>query len=110
MVDYQWYCCILPTERAAVDALSFNIVTTLAQPLPLAVWELVWSAATWGASERRAAAEGAWQVYDTEIIIPDQPPIPAVQVRDLVAWAALAAWVLTPGPKCSDGCTQPNWP
>jgi len=105
-----WYCCILETERLAIDALSFNLVTTMAQPLPLAAWELVWATATWGASERRAAAEAAWGVYATTIIIPDEPPVPAVQVADLVAWTELALLVVAPGVKCPDGCTQPNWP
>lgn len=110
MVVPFWYCCILTTERLAVDALSFNLISTGGQPLLLEAWELVWATATWGASERRAAAEAAWQVYDTFILIPDEPPIPAVQVTDLVAWGALAASVVAPGPKCPDGCTQPVWP
>lgn len=104
-----WYCCILPTERAAIDALCFNLITTLGQPLPLDAWELIWAGAAWGVAERNAAARAAWAIYDTEIIIPDEPPIPAVQVSDMVTWAALAALVVMPGPKCPDGCTQPNW-
>lgn len=110
MVVPYWYCCILVTERNAINALSFNLIMTGAQPLPLVAWEAVWSLASWGASERRAAAEAAWGVFDTEIIIPDEPPIPAVQVADLVAWTALAIQVTTPGDPCPSGCTQPDWP
>lgn len=109
MVVPFWYCCILTAERNAINALCINLITTLGQPLPLAVWELIWAGASWGVAERNAAARAAWGIYDTEIIIPDEPPIPAVQVSDLVAWSALAIVVTSPGPKCSGGCTQPNW-
>lgn len=104
-----WYCCILDTERSAINALCFNLVLLPGRPLPLDSWLIIWAAASWGASERRAAAEAAWQIEYTEIIVPDEPPIPAVQVTDLVAWGALALEVVAPGPKCPDGCTQPGW-
>lgn len=109
MVVPFWYCCILTTERLAVDALCINLITTAGQPLPLAVWEAVWAVASWGVAERNAAARAAWAIYDTEILIPDEPPIPAVQVSDLVTWTALALLVVAPGEKCPDGCTQPVW-
>lgn len=104
-----WYCCILPTERAAIDALGINFVISLGQPMPLTVWEAIWSAASWGGAERAAAAMQSWSLEHTFIVIPDEPPVPAVGYTDVVAWAALAAEIVLPGPKCPDGCTQPVW-
>lgn len=107
---YFWYCCILPTERAAIDALSINFVTALGQPMPRVIWDVIWATATWGGAERTAAALASWSLEYTEIVIPDEPPVPAVGYTDYAAWAALAAYVVAPGPKCTDGCTQPSWP
>lgn len=59
--------CLPAPERAIVEAFRVLVFGVLVNPMPAAVYEAIWSSATWGADERRAVFEPAFDIIYLQI-------------------------------------------
>lgn len=103
------YCCLATPEKTVLTALLIWFVANLNSPIPRDAYDALWAASGVPSGFRKDDAMGMMGLYETVIVIPDEPPVPAVGIADLSAWLAFEAWAASGGTACSDGCAAWEW-
>lgn len=81
----------------------------LNQPIPYDTWVSAWSLS----ELYQWAGEGpVMLIYGLEhtfIVIPDEPPVPAIGIANVLLWLDIDAFLLSGGGVCTDGCDVPSY-
>jgi|SRR5688572_14022042 len=104
-----WLCCLRDDDRAAVIATAALFTSFIFQPVPEDMFVALWFGTQ---TYDFAGLEVILELYGLEhtlIIIPDEPPIPAIGIVNSLLWLDIDGFVLTGGGLCSDGCDKPTF-
>lgn len=105
----RWFCCLTPNERAAVAGTAVSFIASLNTPLERGAFEALWSLSTLYQQGGLGLVLFVYALQEDFIVIPDEPPIPAVGVANLPLWLDIEEFILTGSGTCPDGCDQPDW-
>lgn len=104
-----WFCCLAPFDKAAVIATAASFTTTLFQPIPSDTFDTAWGLTDLYQFAGRGAVMFLYGLEDTFIVIPDEPPVPAVGITNVLLWLDIDGFILTGGAACGDGCDIPSF-
>lgn len=104
-----WYCCLHPDDMAAVDDTSAMFILSLEQPIERTLFEIAWGSSQMYIHAGIDAVLYYYALEHTFIIIPDEPPIPAVGIVDLALWTNIELFLLSGDGACPDGCDIPSY-
>lgn len=104
-----WFCCLRDEDKAAVVGTAALFTSSLMQPVPAAAFDVFWAATMLMLNGQRDAILTLYGLEDTFIVIPDEPPVPAVGVVNVPLWLDVEGFVLTGQADCVDGCDEPRW-
>lgn len=88
----------------ATQSLEFSAM--LWQPIPRDAWSATFIGCTDILAEHQRVALLHWGLEETFIIIPDEPPIPAIGITVLEFWVGLAAYLLLHPGLCAEDCPK----
>lgn len=104
-----WFCCQPATTQAAVGIVAGLFGAALNQPIPADAFDTAWGLTDFYAASDRSAALWLFGLEDTVIVIPDELPIPAVGIVNVLLWLDIEGFLLTGGGACGDGCDAPSF-
>lgn len=104
-----WYCCLTDEDKAAVASTAALYLALLNQPIELTTFEAVWAITLGYQIAGLDFVLATYALENTFIVIPDEPPIPAVGITDLLLWLNIQGFILVGGADCPEGCDAPSW-
>lgn len=103
----KWYCCLAPTEKEMLDAVS-NAQSAVSPIILEDVYNALWFLYAGGASDaRRRAFELIFGItHGSEVI--EGLDVPVVFL-DLTFWTPFWFWKFANPAACDDGCYMEPW-
>lgn len=104
-----WFCCLTSGERAAVASTAALFTAGLMTPIEQGTFESVWTLSQLYNAYGLPLILLTYGLEQTFIIIPDEPPIPAIGIVNIPLWLDIEGFMLSGGGVCVDGCDEPVW-
>lgn len=102
-------CCLHPQEDVPLRIMADAFAASLMLPVPMAIWDAAWIPLSLEWAERKDTAFIFWDMFETEIPVPDAEPIPAIATTAIEWWSALIEFLATDVADCTDGCEQTHY-
>lgn len=104
-----WFCCLRTEDKVAVVATATLFAAVANQPIDEATFQTVWGLTMLSLNGYYETILFLYDLEHTFIVIPDEPPIPAIGIVNLPLWLDIEGFILTGGAVCVDGCDVPSF-